>query len=150
MTARYARGILAVAGLYTVSFLHAQTPLQIVTDSLPPASVGAPYSQQIVTSGGSCSTIGSASCKLDGGALPPRISVNSSATTKKWSLQGTPSAGGNFTFTLHLIWTHTRQTPFEQQCVDEAVKTLTLTVQANQTLTADRTQVTATWHTNQV
>ena len=78
MTARYTRGILAVAGLCTAaSFLHAQTatPLQIVTDSLPPASVGAPYNQQLITTGGVCSSIGSASSTIDSGALPPGLSI---------------------------------------------------------------------------
>ena len=40
-----------------------------------------------------------------------------------------------------------RVSPFDHDCVDEAVKTLTLAVQANQTLAVDRTQVTATYHT---
>lgn len=40
-----------------------------------------------------------------------------------------------------------RVSPFDHDCVDEAVKTLTLAVQTNQTLAVDRTQVTATCHT---
>src|ERR1039457_3879910 len=105
MSARYTRGILRVAGLCAaVSFLHAQsgTPLQIVTASLPPASVSAPYNQQIITTGGLCSSIGTASSTIDSGALPPGLSVTSPGNTEQWSIQGTPSAAGNFNFTVHL------------------------------------------------
>jgi uncharacterized protein (TIGR03437 family) len=130
--------------------LHAQA-LQILTDSsLPPASAGVPYAQQIATTGGTCSTIGSASSKLDAGALPPGISVVSSPTTKQWSLQGTPGAAGNYNFTLHLIWTHLRDSPFQPaDCVDDAAKAFTLVVQSNQTLLTNRPQIAATWHTSQ-
>ncbi|MGD0776566.1 MAG: hypothetical protein ABSC05_27435 [Candidatus Solibacter sp.] len=150
MTARHTRGILGAAGLFTAaSFLHAQTgtPLQIVTNSLPPASVGAAYNQQLITTGGVCSSIGAASSTIDSGALPPGLSVTSPGSIEQWSIQGTPSAAGNFTFTVHLFWIHTRATPFEQQCVDDAVKALALTVQANQSLAADRAQLTTTYHT---
>ena len=150
MTARYTRGILAVAGLCTAaSFLHAQTgtPLQIVTDSLPPASVGAAYNQQLLTTGGVCSSIGTASSTISSGALPPGLSVTSPASTEQWSIQGTPSVAGNFNFTVHVQWTHARVSPFDHDCVDEAVKALTLTVQANPTLAADRPQLTTTYHT---
>ena len=150
MTARYTRGILAVAGLCTAaSFLHAQTApsLQIVTDSLPPASVGAAYNQQLITTGGVCSSIGSASSTIDSGALPPGLSVTSPPSTEQWSIQGTPSAAGNFNFTVHLTWTHARVSPFDHDCLDEAVKALTVTVQPNQTLAVDRPQLTTTYHT---
>src|ERR1035438_5599217 len=123
MIARYARGILSVAGLCaTASFLRAQsgTPLQIVTNSLPSASVGAAYNQQLTTTGGTCPSIGAASSTIDSGALPPGLSVTSPASTEQWSIQGTPSAAGNFTFIVDLRWTHTRVSPFDQQCVDEA------------------------------
>jgi len=40
-----------------------------------------------------------------------------------------------------------RVSPFDHDCVDEAVKTLTLAVQANQTLAVDRPQLTTTYHT---
>src|ERR1017187_681938 len=150
MTARYTRGILAVAGLCTAaSFLHAQTApsLQIVTDSLPPASVGAAYNQQLITTGGVCSSIGSASSTIGSGALPPGLSVTSPPSTEQWSIQGTPSAAGNFNFTVHLTWTHARVSPFDHPCLDEAVKALTVTVQPNQTLAVDRPQLTTTYHT---
>ena len=149
MTARCARGILGIAGICTAaSLLHAQTatPLEIVTGSLPPASVGAAYNQQLITTGGVCSSIGSASSTIDNGALPLGLFVTSPASTEQWSLQGTPSAAGNFSFTVHLTWTHTRTTPFEQQCVDEAVKTLSLAVQANQSLAVDRSQINVSYH----
>jgi uncharacterized protein (TIGR03437 family) len=133
MTARYTRGILAVAGLFIgASLLHAQTaPLQIVTDSLPPAAVGASYNQQLVTTGGLCGSNGSASSTIDAGALPPGLSVTSPASTKQWFLQGTPSVAGNFSFTVHLTWTYNRVLPVDSNCVDDAVKALTLTIQSN-------------------
>src|ERR1019366_3292316 len=149
MTARYTRGILGVAGLCTAaSFLHAQTApsVQIVTDSLTPASVGAAYNQQLITTGG-CSSIGSASSTIDSGALPPGLSVTSSPSAEQWSIQGTPSAAGNFNFTVHLTWIHAQVSPFDHNCRDDAVKALTVTVQPNQTLAVDRPQLTTTYHT---
>src|ERR1035438_8247961 len=74
MTARYTLGILAVAGLLTgASWLHAQSaPLQIITDpSLPPATLGAAYFQQLVTPAGLCSSTGAPANTIDAGALPP-------------------------------------------------------------------------------
>jgi hypothetical protein len=148
MTARHAREILAVAGICFLSpFLHAQTLLQIVTESLPSVTAGTPYNQPLVTSGGNCSTIGSASSTIDDGNLPPGISVTSGASVKQWSLQGVPSTAGTFRFTVHLLWTLTRTSPFQQPCVDEATKTLTILVDPSQTLVADRTQVTTLYHT---
>ena len=160
MLARYARGILGVAGLCAAaSFLSAQTgtPLQIVTASLPAASVGASYNQQLVTSGGVCPSNGSPSSTIDAGALPPGLSVTSPGSTEQWYLQGTPVAAGNFTFTVHLRWTYNRVNPVDSNCVDDAVKMLTLTVQgtnpnpnpnpgSNPALSADRTQVSVTYH----
>jgi uncharacterized protein (TIGR03437 family) len=160
MTARYARGIFGVAGLCAAaSFLSAQTgtPLQIVTASLPPASVGAAYNQQLVTSGGLCSSNGTASSTIDTGALPAGLSITSPGSTEQWYLQGTPVAAGSFTFTVHLRWTFNRVGPVGTNCVDDAVKTLTLTVQGtgtnpppnpgnNPALSADRTQVSVTYH----
>src|ERR1035441_9417729 len=145
MTARYTRGILAVAGLCTAaSFLHAQTApsLQIVTDSLPPASVGAAYNQQLITTGGVCSSIGSASSTIGSGALPPGLSVTSPPSTEQWSIQGTPSAAGNFNFTVHLTWTHARVSPLDHDCLDEAGKATTATLHPNETPAVDRPQLT--------
>src|ERR1035437_6438090 len=150
MTARCNPRILAAAGVCIfASFLHAQTatPLLIVTDSLPPASVGASYNQQLITTGGVCSSMGSASSTIDNGALPPGLSVTSPVSTEQWSIQGTPYAAGSFSFTVHVRWTHTRVSPFDHDCVDDAVKTLSLAVQANQSLAVDRPQVTVTYHT---
>jgi uncharacterized protein (TIGR03437 family) len=162
MTARYTRGILAIASLWiAAAFLHAQTPLQIVTDSLPAASVGAPYNQQLITTGGVCTSPGFASGTIDSGVLPQGIVVAPSASTEQWSLQGTPSAAGAFTFTVHLTWTHVRTNPFQPDCHDDAVKTLTLAVQSGgppppppppppptSTLAVDRPQILATYHTS--
>ena len=162
MTARHAREILAVAGIGFLSpFLHAQTMLQIVTESLPNVTVGTAYNQLLATSGGTCSASGTASSTIDDGALPPGISVASGGSVKQWSLQGIPSAAGTFRFTVHVRWTQTRTTPFQQACLDEATKALTLVVDTGagpgpgpgpgpgtgQTLTVDRTQVTTLYHT---
>jgi uncharacterized protein (TIGR03437 family) len=160
MTARHAHGILGVAGLCAAaSFLSAQTgtPLQIVTTSLPPASVGVAYNQQLVTAGGICSSNGTASGTIDAGALPAGLSVTTPGSTEQWFLQGTPVAAGSFTFTVHVRWIFNRVGPVGTNCVDDAVKALTLTVQGtnsnpnpnpgtNPALSADRTQVAVTYH----
>jgi len=126
-------------------------PLQIVTDSLPPGLAGTPYSLPLTTSGGTCLSTGNATSRIDAGALPPGISVVSPPQTKQWSLQGTPTTAGNYTFTLHLVWTYERVSPFNPnvQCTDDAVKNFTLSVQANQTLQSDRSQIVTTYQTGQ-
>src|SRR5271157_3646986 len=153
MTARYTRGILAVAGLLTgASLLHAQSaPLQILTDSLPDATVGAAYNLQFFTTGGLCSSNGTPSYTIDpGGALPPGLSITSPPLTKQWFLQGTPLLAGDYSFTVHLIWTYNRVSAADTSCTDNASRALTLTVQtqsgpppppANQTLAVDRPQL---------
>jgi len=160
MTARHAREILAVAGIcFFSTFLHAQTTLQIVTDSLPSVTVGTAYNQPLATTGGTCSASGTASSTIDDGALPPGISVVSGGSVKQWSLQGTPSVAGTFRFTVHLRWTQVRTSPFQPTCdIAEATKALTLVVDTGagpgpgpgpgtgQTLTVDRTQVTTLYH----
>ena len=154
MIARHIRGILAVAGLCASSFLHAQVaaPLQVVSDVLPAASVGAQYYQQIVTTGGACISNGNATSTIDSGSLPPGISVTSPSSTEQWFLQGVPLAAGNFSFTVHLTWTHVRASPFQAlDCRDDAIKSLTMVVQGGTgpnpatVLTADRPQLTATY-----
>src|SRR5215467_10134611 len=143
MTARQTRGPLAVAGIWLIApFLQAQTALQIVTDSLPNGTVNAAYNQPLATSGGNCSSSGTASSTIDDGALPPGILVASGNSVKQWSLAGTPAVAGTYHFTVHVRWTQTRTSPFQQACTDEATKALTIVVDASQTLTADRTQVT--------
>ena len=162
MSARYTRGILAVAGLcIAASFLRAQTgtPLAIAINSLPSASVGTSYNQQLFTTGGLCTGTGTASSSLDSGSLPPGISVTSPAATEQWYLQGVPSTAGNFTFTVHVRWDHVQVSPFDHigTCHEDAVKSLTLVVQSNSgggnpggpgnpTLAVDRAQITTTYH----
>src|ERR1017187_2393226 len=158
MTARYTLGILAVAGLLTgASLLHAQSaPLQIITDSsLPSAAPGASYFQQLVTTGGLCSTNGTPSSTIDAGALPPGLSITSPPSTKQWSLQGIPLLAGDYSFTVHLIWTYNRVNPADTSCTDNASMALTLTVQSNsnppppppnQTLAANPQQIATTYH----
>jgi uncharacterized protein (TIGR03437 family) len=154
MTARYTCGALAVAGLFTgASLLYGQpTPLQIVTNAFPFATLGTPYNQQLVIAGGLCVSNGSASSTIDAGALPPGLSVTSPPALRQWFLQGTPSAVGNFSFTLHVYWTHTKETPFQTpSCTEDAIKAITVTVQStstpNQTLAVDRPAITTTYHT---
>src|SRR4051794_16026343 len=118
-TARYPRQLLVLAALCTSPLLYAQS-LQIVTESLPPATAGTPYSQPLTTTGGTCPAAGDATSRIDAGALPPGISVVSPPSTKQWSLQGTPTASGTFTFTLRVTWTHARISPFDHDCSDDA------------------------------
>ena len=152
MTARYTRGVLSIASfLAGASWLSAQvTPLQILTPSLPPATLGAAYTQEIVTTGGICSGDGTASSLIDAGALPPGISIVSPASVKQWTLQGIPLTAGNFSFTVHLKWTFNRVNPVSMNCVDEATAAFTLTVQdpshPTQTLTVDRPQIATTYY----
>ncbi|HEY1493053.1 MAG TPA: hypothetical protein VGF49_00860, partial [Candidatus Solibacter sp.] len=89
---RYAfAALFAAAGM-----LWGQQSLQIVTDTLPNAAVGAGYLQQLTTSGGNCQGDGTASSTIDSGALPPGLSVTSPANTKQWSIAGTPNIAGTF------------------------------------------------------
>jgi len=129
---------------------RAASTLQIVTDSLPAATVGTAYSQQIATTGGSCLATGTASNTIDTGALPPGLSVTSPAGVESWTIQGVPTAAGSFQFALHIRWFHPGVSPFNPDCTDDAVKTLTLTVQTGQgpqaPLTVDRSQISATYH----
>jgi uncharacterized protein (TIGR03437 family) len=171
MSARYTRGIRAFAGLcFAASFLHGQTatPLAIVTSSLPSASVGTSYNQQLLTTGGLCTGAGTASSSLDSGTLPPGIKVTSPASptsptipasAEQWYLQGAPSASGTFNFTVHVHWDHVQVSPFDHigTCHEDASKSLTLVVQSNSgggnpggpgnpTLAVDRAQITTTYH----
>jgi uncharacterized protein (TIGR03437 family) len=150
MTARCARAILAVTSLWAAARLQGQTgSLEIVTDTLPTATQGAAYLQQLITTGGQCSATGTATASIDDGALPNGIAVTSGGTQKQWALQGTPSNVGTFRFTVHLRWSHQAVSPFDHTCVDEAVKTLTLVVQGSQAqFTVDRFQIVTTYHTS--
>jgi hypothetical protein len=151
MTARYARAILAVAGLWATAQLRGQagSALQIVTETLPPATLGTGYLQQIASMGGICSPIGTATASLDDGALPPGLLLTApNPSEKKWFLQGTPTASGSFRFTVHLRWNHQRVSPFDRDCLDEAAKAFILVVQAPPVLlTVDRSQIVTTFHT---
>ena len=156
MTARQTLPFLAV--LFATAPLPAQVPapgpapMQIVTTTLPAAQTGAPYNQQLLTTGGTCqSTIpnsSTASASIDSGALPPGIYIASPISTKQWFLQGTPTATGNFSFIVHLYWRHTRENPFDSDCSDDAAQALTLTVQAGvPVITVNRSQLAVTYHT---
>ncbi len=148
----YTSRTVAVTGLAVCNlWAQAGQPLQIVTDSLPAASVGVSYVQQIAVSGGACGSPGTATGRIDAGALPPGMAISSPPGVEQWFIQGIPIASGTFQFTIHLTWGHAAISPFNPACTDEAVKTLTMTVQGASTppvsLTVDRTQVTTTYHT---
>jgi len=124
-------------------------PLQIVTDFLPPATQGAAYVQQLNTTGGLCPSTGTATGTIDAGALPAGLFVSAPVSSeKRWVLSGTPSVAGSFNFTVRLRWSHSAVSPFDRDCVDEAVKAFTLTVQTTATpLNVDRSQINTTYHT---
>src|SRR5215472_13740243 len=95
----------ALAALIAVGTLSGQTPLQIVTDSLPAATPGVAYTQPIVTSGGNCQGSGTATSTIDAGVLPPGLTVVSPAGARQWTITGLPSVNGTFNFTLHVYFT---------------------------------------------
>src|SRR5438270_1727796 len=89
---------LVLAGLIAaVSRVPAQVqPLQILTDTLPQGSVGVPYQQQLMVTGGTCAGMGTPSSTIDDGALPAGLAVTSPPLTEKWVIVGTPAAAGSF------------------------------------------------------
>ena len=143
-------GLLAAVSNLALCNLWAQAspPFQIVTDSLPAASVGVAYSQPLTTTGGACLGAGTATGTIDLGALPPGLAITSPSGAEQWFIQGTPTVSGAFQFTIHLLWTHVATNPFDHSCIDEGVKALTMTVQPQPvSLAVDRTQVNVTYHT---
>jgi uncharacterized protein (TIGR03437 family) len=128
------------------------TPLQIVTDSLPTATIGVAYQQQLATSGGNCQGTGTATSTVEDGVLPAGIFITSPTGIRQWSIGGTPTVSGTFTFTVHIFFTLDRRTPFVPTCTDDAVKTFTLVINTGQvtaTLAVDRTQVISTYRIGQ-
>jgi hypothetical protein len=67
--------------------------LVITTSSLPPAAVGAPYSQTMTATGGT----GGNTWSLASGALPAGLTLSGSGT-----IGGTPTAPGPATFTVQV------------------------------------------------
>jgi uncharacterized protein (TIGR03437 family) len=144
----------------TISFLPivllrpaiAAGSLQIATTSLPAATAGAFYNQQIVTTGGTCAPPnsqqkGTATSSIDSGALPPGLSVPSPTSTEQWSIQGTPTASGTFQFVLHVYWSHTAISPFDSNCTDDAVQPLSIVVQGPTVpLSVSPAQIGVTYH----
>jgi uncharacterized protein (TIGR03437 family) len=156
-------GLPALALCAALPHLSAQ-PLQIVTATLPDASIGVAYSQPIAVSGGTCSGTGAATFTIDAGALPAGLTVVSPPGVKQWTLQGVPTTGGLSQFTLHLRWTHNGvvpPSPFDQTCIDEAAKALSLNVGpgsgggigggggGSTPVTVDRPQVITAYHIGQ-
>ncbi|MCU1236185.1 MAG: hypothetical protein JWP63_4152 [Candidatus Solibacter sp.] len=143
----------ALAFLAACAAVSAQTPFQIVTDSLPLATVGVPYLQQLVTTAGACQGTGTATNTIEGGALPAGIYITSPSGQKQWTVAGVPTISGTFTFTVHIFFSLDRRTPFVQPCNEDAVKTLTLVIgngQPTSTLIVDRAQITSIYRLGQL
>ncbi len=70
------------------------TTLDFTTATLPPASVGQPYSATVGASGGTGGYVYS----LTAGTLPPGLSINLATAT----ISGIPTAGGTANFTLQV------------------------------------------------
>jgi len=146
--------------------LAATGSIQIDTNTLPSAAVGVSYSQPIATSGLTCSIntdVGTASSTIDSGSLPSGLSVSSSFVTKvgpSWSIQGVPTAGGNYSFTLHVKYFHAGVSPFDPDCTAETTKALSITVSGSGgggpvggttgPVVVSRTQVATTYHLAQL
>ena len=77
--------------LKSYSFTIAHPTLSITGDTLPQATVTAPYSHTFSTTGGTAPYVYS----MQSGSLAPGLSLSSSGV-----LSGTPSAGGSYTFSL--------------------------------------------------
>lgn len=74
----------------SVSLVVGSVTPSIITATLPPATVGTPYSSPLSAAGG----VGALSWSLDSGSLPPGLSLNSDGT-----ITGTPTASGTGSFT---------------------------------------------------
>ena len=135
-------------------------PLQINTTTLPNATLGTAYVQQIAVTPGGCMGTGTAGSSIDSGALPPGLSVVSPAGMEAWAIQGTPTSVGTFPFTLHITWSHTRVNPLDpnQTCTDQASQALFITVVGSGgggggggggsgSITVDRPTISTTYHT---
>ena len=93
----------ALAALFAIAGTLSGQALQIATDSLPAATVGVAYLQQLPVSGGNCAGVGGTAASTVDGALPSGVSVTSPPGVKQWSVQGTPTVSGTFNFTLHIM-----------------------------------------------
>jgi outer membrane autotransporter protein len=76
---------------FNITVLPATSPLTVSPASLPVPNVGVAYSQTLSTTGG----VGPYSYVLNGGTLPPGLTLSSSGT-----ISGTPTASGSHTFTV--------------------------------------------------
>ena len=84
----------SVTGNTTLTVQSAPAPLTITTTSLPPGTVGIPYSATLAASGGTTPYTWS----LSSGSLPVGLTLN--ATTG--SISGTPTAAGTSSFTVQV------------------------------------------------
>ncbi len=98
---------LALALVFAAGLLSGQQSLQIVTDSLPDATVGTTYLQQLATTGGICQGTGTTSITIDSGALPAGFIVTAPGV-KQWAISGFPTVPGVFNFTVHITFDRTR------------------------------------------
>ena len=95
VTVRDVVGASAIANV-TVGILPA--PLVIVTDDLPDGQVGVEYEVPLGASGG----YGVRTWTLVSGTLPPGLTVFSELSLWGARVDGTPTTGGTFTFTLQV------------------------------------------------
>lgn len=68
--------------------------VKITTNSLPSATAGQSYSQQLTASGG----VGPYTWSLVSGALPPGLSLSTTGV-----ISGRPTSVGQFTFTIQVV-----------------------------------------------
>ena len=76
----------------------ANGPLQIATTSLPPATVGQPYSFQLQATGGTPPYTWNKHLPKGRGALPPRLSIS-----KGGLISGTPKKAGTYTMVVKCL-----------------------------------------------
>jgi subtilase family serine protease len=91
-----------VAGVATRSYtLTISGPVSILTSSLPPATAGIYYDQDIVAVGGN--GVNTWGYQVTSGALPSGLSFVTSASTLDFTLSGTPQTGGTVTFLVTVV-----------------------------------------------
>jgi len=92
ITATDANGCLGTRAYEIIIAALGCPPITVNPPTLPPATVGIPYSQTIIASGGT----GPYTFAVTAGALPNGLTLN----TSSGALTGTPTVAGLFTFTI--------------------------------------------------
>lgn len=86
--------VLFLSSCASASSAAAPRKVKITTNSLPSATAGQSYSQQLTASGG----VGPYTWFLVSGALPPGLSLSTTGV-----ISGRPTLNGQFTFTIQVI-----------------------------------------------